>query len=335
MFKKYNSIENTYRDNEIEKIYLQGYGKEKYIVQEKVHGTNFSFITDGKTISVAKRTGLIEADEAFNNYNFVLDNYSEAIEKIFKLVKNDYPETGVISIFGELFGGFYNHPDVKRQKEMVRIQKGVFYSPINDFYAFDICVNKERYLDVNVINGYFETVGLFYAKTLFEGKLRECLGYPNAFESKIPEWLDLPLIENNLCEGVIIKPNSSKCFRNGSRVIFKNKNKKWSERSTLKSKALKSTKTIDLLSEEDKQTLNTLFSYVTKNRIVNVQSKLGEFSVKQIGKLVGFSAKDALIDFQKDYELQWANTEKESQKIMTKLLNNEVSVLVKKLFLIK
>ena len=47
MFKKYNSIENTYREKEVEQIYLHGYDKETYVVQEKVHGANFSFITNG------------------------------------------------------------------------------------------------------------------------------------------------------------------------------------------------------------------------------------------------------------------------------------------------
>ena len=71
MFKKYNSIENTYREKQIEQVYLHGYDNEKYVVQEKVHGANFSFITDGEVIQVAKRSGLIAEDEKFNNYKFV------------------------------------------------------------------------------------------------------------------------------------------------------------------------------------------------------------------------------------------------------------------------
>jgi len=111
---------------------------------------------------------------------------------------------------------------------MVRIQKGVFYSPKNDFYAFDIRINQEEYLNVEEANEYFKTIGLFYAKTLFKGSFEACLEHSNDFNSKIPKWLGLPEIEKNICEGVIIKPVKSRYFNNGARVIFKNKNEKWS-----------------------------------------------------------------------------------------------------------
>jgi len=90
MFKKYNSIENTYREKQIEQVYLHEFNKEDYVVQEKVHGANFSFITDGKTIQVAKRSGLIAENESFSNYKYVMDKYAEAIQKLFRLVKKDH-----------------------------------------------------------------------------------------------------------------------------------------------------------------------------------------------------------------------------------------------------
>jgi len=330
MFKKYNSIENTYREKEVEQIYLHEYDKETYVVQEKVHGANFSFITNGETIQVAKRSGLIVEGENFSNYEYVLNMYSEAIKTLFRLLKIDYPETETVTVFGELFGGSYEHKDVERIKEMIRVQKGVFYSPENDFYAFDISINQTMYLDVDVANTYFETVELFYAKTIFQGTLQKCLDYPNIFQSKIPTWLKLPEIEENICEGVIIKPVASKHFRNGQRVIFKNKNEKWSERSHSKNKI---TKEIKAFSDLEKETANYLLSYVSENRLMNVQSKLGEFSLKQIGKTIGLLAQDALVDFKKDYELQWKDIEKESQKRMTKMLNKEAANMVKQIFL--
>lgn len=58
-FKKYNSIENSYQDDFISSIIEQGFGDLEYVVQEKVHGANLSFITDGHKILSAKRTELI------------------------------------------------------------------------------------------------------------------------------------------------------------------------------------------------------------------------------------------------------------------------------------
>ena len=59
---------------------------------------------------------------------------------------------------------------------------------------------------------------------LFTGALTDAMQYPNAFESTIPAYHELPAIPDNICEGVVIKPNVSKHLGNGERVIIKNKN---------------------------------------------------------------------------------------------------------------
>ena len=57
-FKKYNSIENSYQIEFLNEIKEQGFNDLEYVVQEKVHGANLSFITNGKDIISAKRTEL-------------------------------------------------------------------------------------------------------------------------------------------------------------------------------------------------------------------------------------------------------------------------------------
>ncbi len=328
MFKKYNSIENTYREKVIEQIHLHGYGTDTFIVQEKVHGANFSFICDGKSVQVAKRTTILEEGETFNNYQFVLDTYRDRIFELFSLITKDIPEVHTIYVYGELFGGSYGHPEVKRFPDMVKVQKGISYSPKNDFYAFDICINQEQYLDVHQTNTYFEKTGMFYAKTLFEGSLQDALEYSNLFSTRIPQWLGLPEMENNFCEGVIIRPIKNRIFRNGSRLILKNKNEKWSEKSKVKEVV----KPIEL-TEEETTLWNILHSYLTENRLINVQSKLGEFQIKAIGKTIGFLAKDALEDFTKEHSDLWDTVEKDRRKIITKRLNIKSATLVKALYL--
>jgi Rnl2 family RNA ligase len=328
MFKKYNTIENTYREKVIEQVHLHGYGNETYVVQEKVHGANFSFICDGKNVHVAKRTAIIEENEPFNNYLFVLETYKERILKLFSFIQSDIPEVHTIHVYGELFGGCYEHPEVKKVPNMVKVQKGISYSPKNDFYAFDICINQEQYLDVHQANTYFEKLDMFYAKTLFEGNLQDCLAYPNVFSTHIPLWLGLQEMENNFCEGVIIRPSKNKIFRNGSRVILKNKNERWSEKSNVK----KVVKPVEF-TEEETTLWNILNSYLTENRLVNVQSKLGKFQIKAIGKTIGFFAKDTLEDFTKEHSLLWDIIEKDRRKVITKRLNLEAATIVKVMYL--
>ena len=58
-FRKYNSIENSYQLDFLNEIREQGFCDQEFVVQEKVHGANICFITDGKQIQSAKRTELI------------------------------------------------------------------------------------------------------------------------------------------------------------------------------------------------------------------------------------------------------------------------------------
>ena len=67
-FTKFPSLENTYRQKEIDKILMMNI-KDKWVVTEKVHGANFSFWVykdsdSGKVdIKCAKRSGWIEEGE--------------------------------------------------------------------------------------------------------------------------------------------------------------------------------------------------------------------------------------------------------------------------------
>ena len=50
-------------------------------------------------------------------------------------------------IFGELFGGYYPDKSVPKVQDATRLQQGVFYSPDNDFCAFDLRIYNGSYLD--------------------------------------------------------------------------------------------------------------------------------------------------------------------------------------------
>jgi ATP-dependent RNA circularization protein (DNA/RNA ligase family) len=58
-FHKYNSIENSYRNEFIQQIVRKGHGDKTYVVQEKAHGANLCLITNGREVTAARRSGLI------------------------------------------------------------------------------------------------------------------------------------------------------------------------------------------------------------------------------------------------------------------------------------
>lgn len=329
IFKTYNSIENAYQARVIEQIRIQGFGDEVFIVQEKVHGANFSFFTDGKEIKIAKRTAFIEKDEKFFNAHQMLERYRKNVMAVFQKVKTMHPDVETVVIYGELFGGGYKHKEVEPVKDAVKVQKGIEYAPYNEFYAFDIKLNGITYMDTEVVNQIFEETGFFYAKTLFQGTLEEALKFPNAFNSYIPAWLGLPDLEDNMCEGTIVKALKTRYFGNGARVILKNKNEKWIEKSKMVRKQAKAVHKQVHFSEKAQEIWEEIQKYATVNRLNNVVSKIGEFEPKIIGKVIGLFAQDILEDFVKDFPAAFTAIEKEEQKRINKKLNSFVIDFIK------
>lgn len=328
IFKTYNTMENAYQARVIDQIRMQGFGDEVFIVQEKVHGANLSFFTDGKEIKIAKRTAFIEQDEKFYNAHDILERYRKNVIHIFEKVKAVYPDMETVVIYGELFGGGYKHKEVAPVKDAIKVQKGIEYAPHNEFYGFDIKLNGTTYLDTDLANQIFEETGFFYAKILFQGTLEEALKFPNAFGSKIPAWLGLPEIEDNMCEGTIIKTLKTRYFGNGARIILKNKNEKWTEKSKVVRKERPARKDVHF-SGKAREIWEEIRNYVTVNRLNNVVSKTGEFEPEMMGKIIGLFAQDVLEDFEKDFPEAFAAIEKDEQKRINKKLNSLVIDLVK------
>lgn len=74
--------------------------------------------------------------------------------------------------------------------------------------------------------------------------------------------------------------------------------------------------------------------YITKNRLNNVISKIGEISVpKDTGKLIGLLSKDVLGDFLKEHESEYALIEKSEQKILNTHSSKLATNLIKKVLM--
>ena len=334
-FKKYNSIENSYQNDFIETIINHGFSNLEYIVQEKVHGANLSFICDGKTILSAKRTELILESENFYNSSNVLEKYKINIFSLHQELFETHNAKS-ITIFGELYGGGYPHNEVLVDENAKLIQRGIYYNPSNDFYAFDILINNEYYLNVDLMCELFAKYNFNYAKTIFKGNLKECLEFPNNFKTKIPNSLNLPEIDGNISEGTIIRTEKPEYLKNGSRVLIKNKNEIWSENNKYIDRAIL-TKIIrdeeEELSEEANFLCEEIYKYITENRLLNLISKIGEINPKKdLGKVLGLYCKDALEDFLKINKEKYDDLEKIESKRVNKFLNKQATVMITEYF---
>ena len=335
-FKKYSSIENSFSTEYMEKVMLEMPKDLEYVVQEKVHGANVSFLCDGIEVEFAKRTALVAKGEKFYEYEALLNTYKDKIIRLFQDVVAKYPTTRQISVFGEMFGGKYPHKEVPLNREITMIQKGVCYTPEHEFYGFDIYIFSEecnKYLSVDETNELFENGGFIYAKTLFRGTLTECLRYPNAFQSKIAEWLGLPAIEDNICEGVVIRPVVPMYLRNRERVLIKNKNERFAEKKSVKVRNKLFIEPIPY-SNELKNLLSEAEAYITQNRLNNVISHIGAVEwEKNLGKSIGMFSKDVLTDFLKEHGGSYAALCKYEQKQFNKELNKLCTRLVKESYM--
>src|SRR3990167_372946 len=153
LFYKYPSIENTYRKAFVDEIsILQEDRKDNWVVQEKIHGANFSVIYDVKfdQVNFGKRTGLLKPDEKFYEYQSLIPELEEKMRRL----KTQIPSTSSIVVFGELIGGYY--PGLPSNGS--RLQKGIDYFNGKEFVAFDLMVDT-RFLSNDEMKTHLKKVG--------------------------------------------------------------------------------------------------------------------------------------------------------------------------------
>ena len=308
-FTKFPSLENTYRQKEIDKIQSMMI-QDKWVVTEKVHGANFSFwVTkdDIGAVSVkcAKRSGWIDEDEKFFNYKSVLEKYRPMLEKLRGDVLSDFV------VYGELYGG--------------NIQNGMCYTLEQDFVAFDmrwieeggvlsvpldklsvLTLDKDYQIPVAPLIGVYDT---------FE----EALTVEESFISKLlrPDFDGKDVHKE--AEGVVIEPNNPVFEPNGSRIYLKKKTKRFLEnggKPTIKHKSPV------VVQESVKNKLEQATVFLNRNRFDSVVSKIGEVNIKDIGKVMGLLTQDIVVDMEKDLELPvelWFETKGEKVLFMKQL----------------
>jgi Rnl2 family RNA ligase len=345
-FKKYPSIENSYRTKTIHYIEEYGYNSNniEWVVLNKVHGANFSITMESHdSYLFGKRTSFLnDNDHNFCNYKNVFDNrmlnkLSAAYEY---LLMSTGLTKGTVTFCGEIAGGDYPHPDVKKDVNAIKVQKGVYYAPFNFFYLFDILID-DKFISHNLVEKIGLMFGFVYAEPLMKGTFAECLEYKNDIKDPIHKIFNLPEITEGSCykdtdkiigtitEGLVIKPNQSLFFGNGSRVILKNKNEYFSE-STKKKKTPR--KPFEW-SVEGAKIYSILSTYITENRLKNVLSHGHVIGQKDFGKLMGLMSKDTWNDFIKDHKDSFKCLEGKEQKRIKKSMNKWIADVIRPNFM--
>ena len=330
-FTKFPSLENTYRQKEIDKIQSMMI-KDKWVVTEKVHGANFSFWLTEEHLSVegiglcstinikcAKRSGWVEEDEKFFNYRPVVEKYRDSLERMYYHLSSTHGYNEVV-VYGELFGG--------------NIQSGMCYPEQQDFIAFDLkCdgIARTKTTSFNILNGFniptTPIIGVY-------DSLEDALIVNESFDSLLMREGFSGDDKHKEAEGVVIEPNNPVFEPNGSRIYLKKKTKRFLEKG---GKPNIKHKTVTTYSEKVNALLTQSESYINENRLNAVTSKIGEVTIKDIGKVMGLLTQDIIVDVEKDHSLDVSSwfDEKTDEKVYKKQLMKMVQDFIKPILLQK
>ncbi|RUS17558.1 hypothetical protein BC937DRAFT_89812 [Endogone sp. FLAS-F59071] len=331
-FIKYSSIEGN-KASIIKNIQKAEIANCDWIVCEKVHGANFSFITNGTEIVCSRRKGLLQPDERFYNFQAVREKYREAVIQCWEVVRGRglIEADASLTIYGELFGGIYRHPSIVNDNDSGNeppVQTEVQYCPHRDFLAFDILSEDVGYFDMDVMWSVLEEAGVPYIKPLMTGcTFEEALAFNPKFQTTVPALFGLPDIKCNFAEGVVIRP--IKTLRvTRIRVILKLKYGGFME---------KKPKTAKKIQKEDNSmapvnvVLEQLKGFVNENRLVSVLSKEGELTEENKSEIMKLLVDDAMEDYKKEEDL-WKTfddlTERE-QITVTKMLRRAAMEVIR------
>lgn len=294
-FKKYSSLDNAYRQKFID--HCHELGINQWVALEKVHGSNFSFITDGYDVTPAKRTSTIGINPENGRYEFygchdVVTKYMNSVRQIADIVQ------GPVVVYGELYGQ--------------GIQKEIDYGS-KDFIAFDIMLEDGTFIPHDAVVDLCSRVGIPVVPELGRGSLEEML-------SISPEINSIVAPGEQTAEGLVIKPlDVDARLGNGSRAIIKNKSKAFSEKKD------RTPKKPFKLPDSVKPLFDDFCQYLNENRLNNVLSKIGKVTQKDFGMVTGSLIQDAKDEFERDeYEIA-----KDDWKLIAKSVGKEASNVVR------
>jgi len=299
MFRKFNSVENAYREKFINQC--KELGVADWVALEKIHGSNFGFIVSGGEVTPFKRSSVIGANPETGCYEFygcnnVVDTYRELVKNV--ELYFDQP----VQIYGELYGQ--------------GVQKEIEYGE-KDFIVFDIyLIDDEVYANWDTVVEVCNDYSLPVVPELARGSLNSLLKLSPEFKSVVAESRG----HDSHSEGLVIKQLKNEfLLPTGSRAIIKNKSKAFTE------KKQKAPKKPYKMPENVKPIYEDFVCYLNKNRLNNVLSKVGKVSQKDFGKIQGILVQDAKEEFERDeYEIS-----KDDWKAIAKSVGKDAATVVR------
>lgn len=185
----------------------------EWVATEKVHGAHFALVCgiggDGEATEVrpAKRRELLGEDDldAFFGVSRIWPALSVAAARCAAALARG----AVVTLYGELAGGRYPHPDIAEVDHAQPVQTGVWYAPNLFWLLFDaqVTVGERRcWIADREVRAAAAEAGLLTVPVLARGPLKRLQDLPAAFPSRVSALFGLPELDDNLAEGYVLKP---------------------------------------------------------------------------------------------------------------------------------
>lgn len=211
-------------------------GAREWTATEKVHGAHFALVCDPAAgVHPAKRREVL-ADEALDEFfgvSRLWPTLSVAAARCAAALRPTWGADVVVTLYGELAGGHYPHPDVPRADAAQPVQTGVWYSPDLFWLMFDVLVEVDghrAWLGDRAMRQAAQSAGLTCVPLIARGPLDRVHGLPVMFPTNVPSLFGMPELEGNHAEGYVLKPADAwQETVSGARPILKVKQKAFAE----------------------------------------------------------------------------------------------------------
>jgi Rnl2 family RNA ligase len=179
-----------------------------WVATEKVHGAQLVVASDGRTECFGKRKAWLAHDEPFFGWQLLRSDLGTAA----RAIHQELSLTGVVRLYGEIFGGKYPHAEVAPLAGVTPVQTGIWYAPDVRFALFDIAVERDgsepELLSHTEVESLAAANGLFVVPLLGRGPRAQLESLPVRFPSRVPQLLGLPYLADNVAEGFVLKPDA-------------------------------------------------------------------------------------------------------------------------------
>ncbi|MFD8416447.1 RNA ligase family protein [Streptomyces sp. NPDC059650] len=184
-----------------------------WVALEKVHGANFAVVCDPAGVRPAKRRELL-GDSGLDDFfgvGRIWPALAVAAERCATALRRHHgaDDSAPVTVYGELAGGRYPHPDVAPAPATEPVQTGVWYAPHLIWLPFDATVGTgdgTRWAADRVLRRAADAAGLHCAPLVAHGTLAQVRTRTPVFATRVPALLGLPELPDNLAEGLVLKP---------------------------------------------------------------------------------------------------------------------------------